>query len=278
MEKHTLPDVIMDIKPMDVLKYVETDAIISLSEYIEEMPNLQAAMATKVNIDKAITYEDGNIYYLPMIDEKTSGNMPYNVRADWLEKLGIESPVTIADWENYFKLVKETDLNGNGINDEIPFASHEFVGLRNFCTAWGVLDDFYTDPAKDGAVQYGPINDKYKEAVTWMADMYNKKYIDQEIATMDWPMLSAKIAQDLVGSSRGALGGMLASLNASIPASIPGFRLQATVPPVGPEGKYIHSSIDLTPRAVAAATITSDCKNVDRVMLGTKNKFNKMEL
>lgn len=266
MMNQKLPDVIMGIQPIDILKYVESDAIISLSEHIEKMPNLKAGMAEKPTIEKAITYEDGNIYYLPQIDEKTSGNMPYIVRADWLEKLGIESPVTIEDWENYFKLVKETDLNGNGVNDEIPFASHEFAALRNFSTAWGVVDDFYTDPEKGGAVQYGPIDEKYKEAVTWMADMYNKKYIDQEIATMDWPMLSAKVAQDLIGSYRGPLGGMLASFNASMPETIPGFRGQATVPPVGPEGKFIHSSIDLTPRAVAAAVITSDCENVDRVV------------
>lgn len=34
--------------------------------------------------------------------------MPYIVRTDWLEKLGIESPVTLEDWENYWHLVKTT--------------------------------------------------------------------------------------------------------------------------------------------------------------------------
>lgn len=77
-----------------------------------------------------------------MLDEKVSGNMPYIVRTDWLEKLGIESPVTLEDWENYWHLVKTTDLNGNGTNDEIPFSSYNMDGLRNFCTAFGCLDDF----------------------------------------------------------------------------------------------------------------------------------------
>ena len=34
-----------------------------------------------------------------------------------------------------------------------------------YCTAWGVLDDFYTDPTDGGKVHYGPIEDKYKEAL-----------------------------------------------------------------------------------------------------------------
>ena len=37
---------------------------------------------------------------------------------DALEKLGIESPVTLEDWENYWHLVKTTDLNGNGTRAE----------------------------------------------------------------------------------------------------------------------------------------------------------------
>ncbi len=261
-----LPDVIMDIAPINILNYVESGAIISLNAYINQMPNLKTAMDARPVVEKALTYEDGNIYYLPMLDEVTSGNMPYIVRADWLEKLNIESPVTISDWENYFKLVKETDLNGNGVNDEIPFSSSDLLSLRNFCTAWGTVDGFYTSPDDGGSVHYGPIDDKYKEAVTWMADMWSKKYIDQELITIDWSLFSAKVSQNLIGSYRGPLGGMLASFNASMPATIEGFRGQAAVPPVGPEGKYVHSSIDLTPRAIAAATITADCENVDRVV------------
>ena len=37
-----------------------------------------------------------------------------SVRTDWLDQLGLERPVTIEDWENYWSLVKTTDLNGNG--------------------------------------------------------------------------------------------------------------------------------------------------------------------
>ncbi len=266
MMDEKLPDVIMGMAPLNILEYADSGAIIPLNQYIDQMPNLKAAIDARPGVEKALTYEDGNIYYMPMLDETVSGNMPYVVRTDWLKKLNIESPVTISDWENYFKLVKETDLNGNGVNDEIPFSSSEFPALRNFCTAWGVVDNFYTDPDDGGAVHYGPIDDKYKEAVAWMADMWSKGYIDKELITMDSSMFSAKISQNLVGSYRGTLGGMLASFNASMPATIEGFRVDATVPPVGPEGKYIHSTVDLVPRSIAAATITADCENVDRVV------------
>lgn len=158
MMETELPDVIMEIPVTDVLKYGETGVILPLNDYIENsMPNLKAEMDKRDGVEKALTYSDGNIYYLPMLDETPSGNIPYIVRTDWLDQLGLERPVTIEDWENYWSLVKTTDLNGNGKNDEIPFSAYEIERLRNFCTAWGVLDDFYTDPTDGGKVHYGPI-------------------------------------------------------------------------------------------------------------------------
>lgn len=205
-----LPDIIMDMPTTEVLKYGESGVILSLNDYIDNsMPNLKKEIDKRDGVEKALTYSDGNIYYMPMLDEKVSGNMPYIVRTDWLEKLGIESPVTLEDWENYWHLVKTTDLNGNGTNDEIPFSSYDMTGLRNFCTAFGCLDDFYTDPDDGGKVHYGPIDPKYKEAVTWMHDMYEKGYIDPEIITMDYASFVPKLAQNTVASFYGPLGGML---------------------------------------------------------------------
>ena len=265
MMDDTLPDVIMDMPMTDILKYGEAGVIIPLNEYIEnDMPNLKAAIDARDGVEKAITYADGNIYYLPMLDEKVSGNMPYIIRTDWLEKLGMESPVTLEDWEAYFEGVKTTDLNGNGQNDEIPFGSFDMTGLRNFVTAFGVLDDFYTDPDDGGKVHYGPIEDKYKEALTWLNEMWNKGYIDQEIITMDYSAFSGKLAQNIIGSFYGPLGGMLAAQNATMSQAVEGFRVDATVPPKGTA--QIHSNIDQEPRAVAAAVITATCKNVDRVV------------
>lgn len=262
-----LPDVIMEIPMTDVLKYGQTGVILPLNDLIEnKMPNLKAELDKRDGVQDTLTYSDGNIYYLPMLDETPSGNMPYIVRTDWLDKLNLERPVTLEDWEHYWELVKTTDLNGNGKNDEIPFSSFDMAAVRNFCTAWGCLDDFYTDVDDGGKVHYGPIDDKYRQALTWLNEMYSKGYIDQEVITMDFSSFSAKLAQNVVGSFYGPLGGMLAAQNATMTASVPDFHCAAVQPPKGPNGHQIHSNIDLVPRAVVAATITSSCKNVDRVV------------
>lgn len=183
------------------------------------------------------------------LNDYIENNMP-NLKKEIDKRDGVEKALTYSD--------------GNGTNDEIPFSSYDMTGLRNFCTAFGCLDDFYTDPDDGGKVHYGPIDPKYKKAVTWMHDMYEKGYIDPEIITMDYASFVPKLAQNAVASFYGPLGGMLAAQNATMPASFPGFHVEATVPPKG--DAQIHSYIDQEPRAIAAATITASCKNVDRVV------------
>lgn len=267
MMETELPDVIMEMPMTDVLKYGESGIILPLNDYINNsMPNLKAELDKRPGVEKTLTYSDGNIYYMPMLDERPSGNIPYIVRTDWLDKLGLERPVTIEDWENYWEKVKTTDLNGNGQNDELPFSAYSMDPLRNFCVAWGVLDDFYTDPTDSGKVHYGPIEDRYKDALVWLNEMWNKGYIDQEIITADFSSFSAKLAQNIVASFAGPLGGMLAAQNATMASQVEGFHVAATVPPKGEAGVQIHTNIDLVPRAVVGATITASCKNVDRVV------------
>lgn len=181
------------------------------------------------------------------LNDYIENDMP-NLKKEIDKRDGVEKALTYSD----------------GTNDEIPFSSYDMTGLRNFCTAFGCLDDFYTDPDDGGKVHYGPIDPKYKEAVTWMHDMYEKGYIDPEIITMDYASFVPKLAQNTVASFYGPLGGMLAAQNATMPASFPGFHVEATVPPKGTA--QIHSYIDQEPRAIAAATITASCKNVDRVI------------
>ncbi|MCI8624074.1 MAG: extracellular solute-binding protein [Provencibacterium sp.] len=272
MVSNDLPDIVMDMPMNDIMKYASAGSIIPLTDYVNnQMPNLKAALDARANAQKNITYPDGNIYYFPMIDERVSGNMPYGVRTDWLEKLGLESPVTIDDWMNYWKQVKEQDVNGNGDpNDEVPFSAASIDSVRNFCSAWGVVDiavnnGFYNNP-DDGKVHFGPIDEGYRQFVEWIADMYAKGYIDPEIVTMTNDIYQSKVAQDLVGSLRGPLGGNFGSFNSTMPEKIPGFHVMGTVPPVGPDGKYIHTSIDQMPRGIAGAAITSKCENVDRAI------------
>jgi putative aldouronate transport system substrate-binding protein len=267
MASGDLPDVIMEMPSGDVLKYAQMGAIIPLNEQINKNAvNLKSWMEKRPEIKKAITYADGKVYYLPMIDEKLSGNTPLIVREDWLKKLNLESPVTIEDWYKVWKAFKEKDPNENGKQDEIAFSGGGIGTARSLVTGWGILDGFYSDPKDGGKIHYGPIESRYKEALVWIAKMYKEGIIDKEIATNDEKAFQGKVGQNLVGSFRGPLGGNMVAFNGSMPKQIPGFKVMGTAPLKGPYGEQIHASIDQSPRNIIAAVLTKANKYVDRTM------------
>lgn len=266
MASGDIPDIIIDMPAGDLIKYSQMGVIVPLNKYIDKFaPNLRAWLRKRPEIKKAITSADGNIYYLPMFDELPTGNYVLTVREDWLKKLNLEKPVTTNDWETVWKAIKEKDPNGNGKADEIPFSGVNIFAVRSLVAAWGfpscqdninIFDDFYSDPKDRGRVHYGPIEPRYKEALTWIARMYKAGYIDQEIATNSSKILASKMAQNLVGSIRGNFGSQVSSFNNTMPKQIPGFILSGCEPLKGPYGTQIHPYLDQSPRKKIAFVVT----------------------
>ena len=108
------------------------------------MPNLKAEM-DKRDGGESLTISDGNIYYLPMLDETpraTSRIMsaPTAGPADW------KRPVTIEDWGKTTGRSSKTTDPKRQRRHEIPFSAYETSYLRNFSKWPGAYwDDFYTD-------------------------------------------------------------------------------------------------------------------------------------
>lgn len=272
MASGDIPDIIINQPDGDLIKYAQIGVIVPLNKYIDKFaPNLKLWFKKRPEIKKAITSADGNIYYLPMFDELPTGNYVLAIREDWLKKLNLKKPVTINDWEMVWKAFKEKDPNGNGKADEIPFSGSGDKGgtgifaVRSLVAAWGfpscqspvnIFDDFYSDPKDKGRVHYGPVEPRYKEALTWIARMYKAGYIDQEIFTTNSKILASKMAQDLVGSTRGFFGSQISAFNNTIPKQIPGYFLTGCEPLKGPDGTQIHPFLDQSPRKNIAFVVT----------------------
>jgi putative aldouronate transport system substrate-binding protein len=95
-------------------------AIMPLRALIEEhTPQLMAAFTEEQW--KAVSDTDGEIWAVPRKQE----DMGYGIaiRKDWREKIGMEKPDTIEEFEAYLMAVKDLDLNGNGNKDTIPLLS-----------------------------------------------------------------------------------------------------------------------------------------------------------
>ena len=89
---------------------INDEVIVDLTPYLEEYaPNLTAFLKENPEIDKAIKTADGKYYCFPLIKSDKSLLMTAGpiVRADWLNDLGIDTPVSVEEWEDMLTKFKE---------------------------------------------------------------------------------------------------------------------------------------------------------------------------
>lgn len=99
------------------------------------------------------------------------------VRKDWLDDLGLETPVTFDDWENMLTKFKEE----KGAYAPLSLGSLGYnIMTHSMSAGLGAICDFMN---VNGTVQYGPISDGWKEYLTIMHDWYNKGLIDPDFMT-----------------------------------------------------------------------------------------------
>lgn len=182
--------------------------IIRLNELIEEhAPNLTKVLNDNPEFRKLITTDEGNIYVMPFLlgDESLSVVHGPILRADWLEKLDLPAPTTIAEWETVLTAFRDGDPNGNKEKDEIPFLlSMADIDLDHFLVgAWGITSTFYQE---NNTINYGPIQPAFKQFLETMARWYEEGLIDPDFVTTDGKLKDAKVTGDQLGAFTGYPG------------------------------------------------------------------------
>lgn len=252
-----LPDVIIAMPEADIERFGQQGILVDLKDQIEKnMPNLKQVLAKYPASKKIVTSDDGKIYSLPYVYQFNSGNNVMMAREDWLKKLSLQPPETTDDWYKVLKAFKTQDPNGNGKQDEWPFSGYGVGGTgtriaRSLINAWGVHDGRETENCfyladkyfpKDDKIHFGPMEDRYREGLAWVARLYSEGLIDPEIVTNDSKAFQAKVLQDQVGAWRGQLNGDMTVLNDSAKkAGNTEFAVREMPIIKGPYGEQIHA-------------------------------------
>lgn len=208
------PDVLYSarVPSADVMSYSQQGVFIPLDDLIEEYaPNIQAFLDKHPDARKGLTMPDGKIYslpsyynpdFLPMLIGK-----PLWINEKWLEALDMDEPTTLDEFYDYLQAVKETDLNGNGQNDEIPFSAANMVEIKDMLKgAWGlgtrgVGNKFVDVDPETNELRFMQAQPEYKEMLEYINKLYTEELIDPEIFTMDDVTLNAKGARDILGAN-----------------------------------------------------------------------------
>jgi putative aldouronate transport system substrate-binding protein len=160
---------------------MDDEVIIDMTDIINnEMPNYSAVLYSEEEYIKGATMDDGRmgmVYSLTRVDsdECTSGPV---IRQDWLDALGLDTPVTYDDLHDVLTAFKEN----YGASMWIPYSGSpmgNYLGAgfgisTTYMTHLSGREPFYQ---VDGEIKFGPIEDAYYDYLELMAQWYSEGLI-----------------------------------------------------------------------------------------------------
>lgn len=182
-----VPDLVAFMDASTFSGYAAEGAFADLTDLIGNYPHIMEYLSTVSGYTPeellARTTIDGRIYGIPGV---TIARSYYTeaVRTDWLEKLNLESPVTLDDWTEVMRAFTFNDPDGNGKNDTYGFSgSRQYNSLTPFFGCFGARPDQCYFLGEDGKVITNVISQDYKAALTYLRDIYAEGLIDPEMFT-----------------------------------------------------------------------------------------------
>ncbi|WP_194542899.1 extracellular solute-binding protein [Paenibacillus sp. FSL W7-1279] len=205
-----LPDA-MVVNAVELRQLVEADQIADLTEVYEQYasPEIKTIIEnTNGAALEAVTF-DGKIMALPGVQANADGIHLLWIRQDWLDKLNLEPPTTMAELEAVARAFVEDDPDSNGQRDTIGITGPESGGklyanflesknnLYGFDAIFSAHDSFpgYWLEGEDGSPVYGSILPETREALASLRDLYSKGLIDPEMGVRnkaDEPIIAGK--------------------------------------------------------------------------------------
>lgn len=197
------PD-IMQVSASQFESFYEQDLLLPIEDYIDRMPNF---LATYPGIQDDPTLRvDGHLYFL-------EGNKPADqivksysslwIRKDWLDKLGLEAPTTLDEFQAVAVAFATQDPDGNGVNDTFGYSGMGGVATQ-YCALNPILGAFGTGNQdwliEDGALVYSATQPAYREALAWLRDFIATGAVDPDIMLMNtFDQVREKVYRNQVG-------------------------------------------------------------------------------
>jgi putative aldouronate transport system substrate-binding protein len=247
-----IPDIVGSSRIKDfVNQYGPEGAFLPLNDLIDEhAPNMKKFFEEKPHIQAAISAADGKMYYIPYLPDGKYGRA-YWIRTDWLNKLGLEVPQNVEEFEAALRAFKTQDPNGNGLADEVPYFARQWPELIRLVTLWDgrssgsdTYHDFYVD---DGKLRHPYAGEGYREGIKNLARWYKDGLIDAEIFTRGSSARDFLLSENLGGATHDWFASTSGYNRLS--KDIDGFEFKAMAPPASTSGKRVeeHRRIPIKP-------------------------------
>ena len=222
-------------------------AFIPLQDLIaEHAPYFNSLMERFPQIRELITAPDGNIYFMPNLNDMFTSfavGEVYWIRQDWLDMLDLDTPNTYYEFEYVLTRFRD-DIPALTGNDWVaPFFSNSVNGgIRQLAPLWGARVQTF------GANRVGPSVDDVNTLVHWwlepefMVAIQNiSRWFQEGLIDPEFFTRGALNRQELFGSNQ---GGSLhhfpmstGDFNPIIRATNPDFTIMPMLPPINTRGE-----------------------------------------
>ncbi|MCL2479647.1 MAG: extracellular solute-binding protein [Treponema sp.] len=228
-----------------------------------------------------ITTPDGNIYSLPMAMDHLHALYPNKmfINTEWMNKLGLQTPVTTEDFYNVMMAFKTKDPNGNGKADEIPHITEAATGTaisglwRYFVNSFIQMDanGFLVD--KNNKVDTAYNKPELRQALAYVNRLVSDGLIDRtsfSISNAELRQLAENPGAQIIGSTVTQAPSSIYSMTSDRQKNF-----DAIAPLRGPGGVQLSFLDPSAQISTGALAITKSCKYPEAVVRWVDWFFNQ---
>jgi putative aldouronate transport system substrate-binding protein len=202
-----LPDV-LSISNKDVLSmFIDSGKVMSVENAFEKYAGKAWKDAIAEQPTAWLPVQRGKEKFgIPLLQPTTTTEPVLWIRKDWLDKLGLQAPKSLADLETIMDAFTNKDPDGNGKKDTIALdyaMKDQLLGYYVGDITW-LFGSFGTIPGQwnkdtDGKLSYGSIQPGAKQALSTLKTWRDKGYIAGDIALHDWNKIVENVSSGKVG-------------------------------------------------------------------------------
>ena len=188
----------------DIQSYGKEGTFLALEEYIDKYATtLQERFKEFPTARASVTCPDGHIYAMPLISPTVLPSIGASYNQTWLDAAGLDIPTTIDEFYTTLQAFSKLgDMNGNGLEDEYPWAGSWSNNSRSvLLNAYGLVTNGYKEGIAllDGEAVYFPLTEEYKKYLTLMNKIYTEGLIDPDIFTLTDTEFKAEAMEEAFG-------------------------------------------------------------------------------
>ena len=233
-------------------KYGAEGVFLDLAQHLDKMPNVSRFLEENPQLKARVTAPDGEIYHILHDGAGITNQMIMFYREDIFNKHNLSVPTT---WDELYEVSKELKAL---YPDSFPFIYRHGLGnLSNFAPSFGTFPSYFPDP-ETGKARYGPIEDEFKDVITYLHRFYKESLSPPDFLSMDPKTWTQSMVTNNSFITVQYIGQMEIINN-----QLSEGNLKLLPPPAGTGGKgYIAD----TNYEVHGFAVSSQTKNVDAVL------------